>query len=172
MENSPWTDRPSRTKHDIAQIRDIVQTDRTKPIREIIVTTGISVNVVYWIIIRDIGSWWLPWLLNDKQKEKRRISVSRAFMDRFIYMNPNQNSNPWYGNTRPHWTTDTLVTVDFLGNEHLEQGFCCLSVANTPVTISLQWVCDGFIGIFDRGPMGLLVAAGSFLGIGRASSYF
>ena len=39
--------------------------------------------------------------------------------------------------------------------------------ANIPVTISLRLVCDGFIGIFDRGSTGLLVAAESFLGIGQ-----
>jgi len=26
----------------------------------------------------------------------------------------------------------------------------------TPVTISLRWVCDGLLDIFDRGPTGLL----------------
>ena len=37
----------------------------------------------------------------------------------------------------------------------------------TPPTISLRVVCDGFLGIFDRGRMGLLAAAGAFLGIGQ-----
>ena len=50
--------------------------------------------------------------------------------------------------------------------------FVWLYQAYTPVIISLRWVCDGFIGIFDQGPTGLLTTAGSFLGNGRASSYF
>jgi len=37
--------------------------------------------------------------------------------------------------------------------------------------MGLRVVCDGFLGIFGRGPTGLLAAAGSFLGIVRASSY-
>ena len=54
VNNSPWTGRPFRTKHDIAWIRDIVKIDSRKTVQEISDTTY---TVVCQTIIHDLGMW-------------------------------------------------------------------------------------------------------------------
>ena len=85
-DSSPRGRPPYKDKKQTLAVKNVIESDRRKTVREVAVSAGCSKSTAQRVLIADLGmshvsARWVPRLLTEEEKSAR-VSASRRFLDR------------------------------------------------------------------------------------------